>query len=358
MQWFSWIEQSGCWVPAHSEFSKLFKCEDSIGAGTHHSFKLPESGAEIDGPSINGAHDMKLGSLFYHAPVADKISVALCLVGEARESTFQQFNGMPPVLDDIYSKIVEPLHADVYIVSSDERWREDKKSFPETDDAGKVLMEQYKSSALKSSIQLMRVERNHVPYGLNRDTSELLCPLGFTSSVLNVVMVQRWASCHQLIQAGELLRGRKYQIVMRWRPDIRPLTPFPSLDDPVWASVVPKHIIIPGYLKYFGSTAVQDQWAIMHRSDSYTAMVGASETIWQCTNKSELRRLCLGKFFDDGPVSLDSSLNLRQLIESAECIWTAHLHHSSLRAVLASKTFGQKVLWQYDLRHPGIYGAN
>jgi hypothetical protein len=142
----------------------------------------------------------------------------------------------------------------------------------------------YKSSALKSSIQLMRVERNHVPYGnndnyflsfpysfsslflylshdnstgLNRDTSELLCPLGFTSSVLNVVMVQRWASCHQLIQTGELLRGRKYQIVMRWRPDIRPLTPFPSLDDLVWASVVPKHIIIPGYLKYFGSTAAQ-----------------------------------------------------------------------------------------------------
>ncbi len=103
---------------------------------------------------------------------------------------------------------------------------------------------------------------------------------------------------------------------------------------------------------------MQDQWAIMHRSDSYTAMVGASETIWQCTNKSELRRLCLGKFFDDGPVSLDSSLNLRQLIESAECIWTAHLHHSSLRAVLASKAFGQKMLWQYDVRHPGIYGGN
>jgi hypothetical protein len=60
-------------------------------------FKLPELGAEIDGPSINGAHDMNRGSLFYHAPVADKIkiSVALCLVGEARESTFQQFNGMP-----------------------------------------------------------------------------------------------------------------------------------------------------------------------------------------------------------------------------------------------------------------------
>ncbi len=26
------------------------------------------------------------------------------------------------VLDDIYSKIVEPLRADVYVVSSDERW--------------------------------------------------------------------------------------------------------------------------------------------------------------------------------------------------------------------------------------------
>jgi hypothetical protein len=93
--------------------------------------------------------------------------------------------------------------------------------------------------------------------GLNRDSSELICPPGFTSGLLNVVMVQRWASCHQLIQTGELLRGRKYQIVMRWRPDIRPLTPFPSLMNPVWGAVVPNQIISPGYLEYFGSTAVQ-----------------------------------------------------------------------------------------------------
>jgi hypothetical protein len=105
LQWFSWNEQSGCWVPAFFEFSKLFKCEDSIGAGTHHSFKLHESGAEIDGPSMNGALDANRGSLFYHAPVADKISVALCLVGEARQSTFQQFNGMPPVSTFVVSWI-------------------------------------------------------------------------------------------------------------------------------------------------------------------------------------------------------------------------------------------------------------
>ncbi len=94
----------------------------------------------------------------------------------------------------------------------------------------------------------------------------------------------------------------------------------------------------------------------MHRSDSYAAMVGASDTIWQCTNKSELRRLCLGKFFDNDPAKFDASLNLREVIESAECIWTAHLHHRLLRAVMASAVFGRKMLWQYDTRHPGIYG--
>ena len=46
---------------------------------------------------IGTAHDMNRDSLFYHASVADKISVALCLVGEARQSTFQHFNGLPPV---------------------------------------------------------------------------------------------------------------------------------------------------------------------------------------------------------------------------------------------------------------------
>jgi hypothetical protein len=70
-------------------------------------------------------------------------------------------------------------------------------------------------------------------------------------------MVQRWVSCQQLIQTGELIRGRKYHIVMRWRPDIRPLTPFPPLSDPVWAAVVPSTVIVPGYLRYFGSSAAQ-----------------------------------------------------------------------------------------------------
>ena len=95
----------------------------------------------------------------------------------------------------------------------------------------------------------------------------------------------------------------------------------------------------------------------MHRSNSHTAMVAASDTMWRCTNKTELRRLCLGRFFDEGPVSLDKVLNLRQLIESAECIWTAHLFHRGLRAVTASAAFGQKMLWQYDTRHPGVYGG-
>ena len=93
--------------------------------------------------------------------------------------------------------------------------------------------------------------------GLPRDAHDLLCPPGFIGGVLNVVMTQRWASCQQLIQAGEILRGKKYQIVMRWRPDIRPLTHFPPLADPVWASFPAKTIIIPGFLRYFGSTAAQ-----------------------------------------------------------------------------------------------------
>ena len=83
---------------------------------------------------------------------------------------------MLQVLDDIYSKIVEPLHADVYIVSSDERWvrfylrltifarsqiltshtsqREDKKSFPETNDAGNVLMEQWVICRFNNKVQV------------------------------------------------------------------------------------------------------------------------------------------------------------------------------------------------------------
>jgi hypothetical protein len=217
--------------------------------------------------------------------------------------------------------------------------------------------------------------------GISQDASDLLCPPGFVSGVLNVVMTQRWASCHQMIQTGELLRGKKYHIVVRWRPDIRPLTLFPSLLDPVWTSLVPREIIVPGYLTYFGSTAaqvpcaaalagynlsfyiifehfgLQDQWAIMLRGDSYLALVGASETMWQCSNKSELRRLCLGRFFDDEAVSPHETLNLRQFIESSECIWTGHLYRYGLQPVPASTAFGHSILWQYDTAHPGVYGS-
>lgn len=101
--------------------------------------------------------------------------------------------------------------------------------------------------------------RHHTPpsAGLSSETSLLVCPPAFTSSILSTVQQQRWSSCHHLIQTGELLRGRKYQIVMRWRPDIRPLTEFPPLADPVWSTVVPGVIITPGFIHYDGSTATQ-----------------------------------------------------------------------------------------------------
>ena len=96
-QWFAWNEQSGCWVLAHLEFSKLFRCDDSIGARGHPSFKLLESGVENDSDVSSGGLEADDSLLFYRTPNADKISVALCLVGEARQSTFQEFNGLPPV---------------------------------------------------------------------------------------------------------------------------------------------------------------------------------------------------------------------------------------------------------------------
>ena len=100
----------------------------------------------------------------------------------------------------------------------------------------------------------------------------------------------------------------------------------------------------------------QDQWALMHRNDSYNAMVAASETMWQCFNKSELRRLCLGALFDQGPVTYNMTLNLRQHIESVECFWTVHMYRRGLRAVQASFALGRSILWQYDAAHPGVYG--
>jgi len=96
----------------------------------------------------------------------------------------------------------------------------------------------------------------------------------------------------------------------------------------------------------------------MHRSDSYLALVGASETMWQCSNKSELRRLCFGRFFDYEPVSPYVTLNLRQCVESSECIWTGHLYRSGLQPVPASTAFGHSMRWQYDTAHPGVYGTS
>lgn len=93
-QWFSWDAQIGCWKSAHIEFSKLFKCDGAIGAGSHGGFKLPQSSTVIgDTDSDDAIRD----KLFYNVPYAEQPSVALCLVGEARQSTFHPFDGRPPV---------------------------------------------------------------------------------------------------------------------------------------------------------------------------------------------------------------------------------------------------------------------
>jgi hypothetical protein len=64
----------------------------------------------------------------------------------------------------------------------------------------------------------------------------------------------------------------------------------------------------------------------------------------------------LGELFDKGPVTYNMTLNLRQLIESVECLWTVHLYRCGLRAVQASFALGQSILWQYDAAHPVIFG--
>jgi len=127
------------------------------------SHALPQPGAGGVGGNARGSAGADDDALYYAVPDADEVSVALCIVGEARGSTFEELDGRLPVsdgvaglhgrgrdlclqciwpcwqqhrhhrhhhsitalyqvLDDIYSKIVEPLRADVYVVSSDERW--------------------------------------------------------------------------------------------------------------------------------------------------------------------------------------------------------------------------------------------
>jgi hypothetical protein len=95
----------------------------------------------------------------------------------------------------------------------------------------------------------------------------------------------------------------------------------------------------------------------MHRSDSHSVLVDSSLSMWQCIKKSQLRRLCLSNL-PDGLYPSTLSLNFRQLIESVECILSAHLHHRGLRIITASIAFGRDVLWQYDTVHSGVYGGN
>ena len=61
------------------------------------SFNMPELGAENDSENSSGDFEADGGTLFLRTPDAHDSSVALCLVGEARQSTFQHFNGLPPV---------------------------------------------------------------------------------------------------------------------------------------------------------------------------------------------------------------------------------------------------------------------
>ncbi len=103
-QWFSWNDKSECWVAAQLEYSKLFKCDDSSPISERTSFETPTA---PDNNVLPGSvRPADPDPLFYRVPDSSEISVALCIVGEARLSTFQRFGEHPPV-----STAADALHA-------------------------------------------------------------------------------------------------------------------------------------------------------------------------------------------------------------------------------------------------------
>jgi hypothetical protein len=109
--------------------------------------------------------------------------------------------------------------------------------------------------------------------------------------------------------------SKQYAAVVRWRPDVKPLSPFPNASSAVWNSIDPDVMYVPSLFQAQGGAYggfARDVYAVHHPSLLSVASAVA-DTMWECIPLADVLAAC-GDGLHVGAVTW------------CECVYTVHLH--------------------------------
>lgn len=216
--------------------------------------------------------------------------VAICLVGEVR-SLFHPsiLHGNITVASVIQSQLVASIEdAHVFVVISNHMWRSGEEV--RTPQSEIDLRRSIYSSELGPSIRnfiFSSPSRPDPPLG-SLD-SVLECPAGQTHSHSDSPQFEMQQQCMRLIKHSERIQGWSYSHIMKWRPDVVSLRPFPPAHHRFWALIQPGMVVVPGIIS--GNVA-RDIFTISHREDADIIFSNVVEALWSCHDVSSLRFVC------------------------------------------------------------------
>jgi hypothetical protein len=286
--------------------------------------------------------------------------IAVCLVGETR-SLWDETNGGSSVLASILRNIVEPLEADVFVSTSDDRWRrqphENIGSFnndtttnfsppsspgathPHVDSpiSRNNLLRKFASSPLSPYIKDVKISRPSPSLRTGRQPSCTVfpddpmydsscsldldsgCPAMHAHAHADAPQFEQWSDCERMIKLHSAATGLEYAAVVRWRPDVRPLSPFPARTSLVWSKLSPEVVYVPSIFHTHGGLYggfARDVYAVYHPS-LHSVLSSVADTMWECIPLQELLQAC-----GDG-VHVSA-------VTWCECVYTVHLHRCAV----------------------------
>jgi hypothetical protein len=145
------------------------------------------------------------------------------------------------------------------------------------------------------------------------------CPPRHAHAHADAPQFEQWSDCERMIKLHAFATGTEYAAVVRWRPDIRPLSPFPPATSRVWLSISPRVMYVPSLFHTHGGRYggfARDVYAVYHPSLLAVSST-AADTMWECIPAEELLAAC-----GDG-------LHM-SAVTWCECVYTVHLRRYDL----------------------------
>jgi hypothetical protein len=119
-----------------------------------------------------------------------------------------------------------------------------------------------------------------------------ICPDGYHSSAYGAPQYMHWDQCFRMIKRQEVLQGKQYDFIIKWRVDRQPTAAFPNAADPRWQEIAKTDYYSQGVNQ--PSTPLNipfDQWFVIRRESAQVVMSGFVDTMFSCIKIEELKSL-------------------------------------------------------------------